>query len=130
MDQLLQNLTTMLAHLRENIHQAQNYMKQQAYQHRLERKFQEGDEVFLRLQPYKQTSLKDKGFQKLSPKFYEPYQVLQCIGEVAYKLALPPSAKIHPVFHVSCLKKVIGNHCRIQTSLPELDEEGSIWLQP
>eukprot|EP00253_Pinus_taeda_P019405 PITA_19405 len=34
------------------------------------------------------------------------------------------------VFHVSCLKKVIGNNCRIQTSLPELDNEGSIWLQP
>eukprot|EP00253_Pinus_taeda_P027776 PITA_27776 len=86
--------------------------------------------VFLRLQPYKQTSLKDKGCQKLSPKFYALYQVLQRIGEVANKLALPPIAKIHPVFHVSCHKKVIGNNCRIQTSLPELDEEGSIWLQP
>jgi len=49
---------------------------------------------------------------------------------VAYKLALPPTAKIHLVFHVSCLKKVIGNNCRIQTSLPKLDEEGLIWLQP
>jgi len=64
------------------------------------------------------------------PKFYGPYQVLQHIGEVAYKLALPPTAKIDPVFHVSCLKKVIGNNCRIQTRLPELDEKGSIWLQP
>eukprot|EP00253_Pinus_taeda_P023695 PITA_23695 len=95
-----------------------------------ERKFQEGDQVFLTLQPYKQTSLKDKGCQKLSPKFYGPYQVLQHIREVAYMLALPPTTKIHPVFHVSCLKKVIGNHCRIQTNLPELDEEVSIWLQP
>ena len=129
-DQLLQHRATMLAHLRENLHHAQNRMKQQVDQHRSERQFQEGDQVFLRLQPYKQTSLKDKGCQKLSPKFYGPYQVLQHIGEVAYKLALPPTAKIHPVFHVSCLKKVIGNNCRIQTSLPELDEEGSIWLQP
>jgi len=129
-DQLLQNCTTMLAHLRENLHQAQNRMKQQVDQHPSERQFQEGDQVFLRLQPYKQTSLKDKGCHKLSPKLYGPYQVLQRIGEVAYKLALPPTAKIHLVFHVSCLKKVIGNNCRIQTSLPELDEEGSIWLQP
>ena len=101
----------MLAYLKENIHQAQNRMKQQVDQHCSKRQFQEGDQVFLRLQPYKQTSLKDKGCQKLSPKFYGLYQVLQCIGEVAYKIALPLTAKIHPVFHVSCLKKVIGNHC-------------------
>ena len=75
-DQLLQHRATMLAHLRENLHQAQNRMKQQVDQHRSERQFQEGDQVFLRLQPYKQTSLKDKGCQKLSPKFYGPYQVL------------------------------------------------------
>lgn len=116
----------MLAHLRENLHQAQNHMKQQVDQHRSEHQFQEGDQVFLRLKPYKQTLLKDKGCQKLSPKFYGLYQVLQHIGEVAYKLALPPTAKIHPIFHVSCLKKVIRNNCRIQTSLLELDEDGSI----
>eukprot|EP00253_Pinus_taeda_P026833 PITA_26833 len=57
-------------------------------------------------------------------------QHLWRIREVAYKLALPPTAKFHPVFHVSCLKKVVGNHCRIQTILSELDEEGLIWLQP
>eukprot|EP00253_Pinus_taeda_P002688 PITA_02688 len=88
-DQLLQHRTTMLAHLRENLHQAQNCVKQQVDQHHSERQFQEGDQ-----------------------------------------LALPPTAKLHPAFHVSCLKKVIGNNCRIQTSLPELDEEGPIWLQP
>ena len=60
-DQLLQHRATMLAHLRENLHQAQNRMKQHVDQHRSERQFQEGDQVFLRLQPYKQTSLKDKG---------------------------------------------------------------------
>jgi hypothetical protein len=49
---------------------------------------------------------------------------------VAYQLALPSHSKLHLVFHVSCLKKVIGTKCQIQTNLPELDKEGSIWLQP
>jgi hypothetical protein len=49
---------------------------------------------------------------------------------VAYKLALPNHSKLDPIFQVSFLKKVIGTKCQTQTSLPELDEEGSIFLQP
>jgi hypothetical protein len=49
---------------------------------------------------------------------------------VAYQLALPSHSKLHPIFHVSCLKKVIGTKCQIQTNLPELAEEGSISLKP
>jgi hypothetical protein len=52
------------------------------------------------------------------------------VGPVTYQLALPSQLKLHLVFHVSCLKKVIGTRCQIQTNLPELAEEGSIWLQP
>ena len=44
--------------LKENFFMAQNHMKQQEDQSRSERQFAEGDQVFLRLQPYKQTSLK------------------------------------------------------------------------
>jgi hypothetical protein len=86
--------------------------------------------VFLHLQPYKKNSLKEDHCQKLAPNFYGPYTIIKCIGHMAYKLALPSHSKIHPVFHVSYLKKVIGSKCHIQTSLLELDEEGSIWLQP
>jgi hypothetical protein len=107
---------------------AQNRMKQQADQGRSERQFAEGDQVFLRLQPYKQTSLKAEQCQKLVPKFYGPYIVLKHVGQVTYQLALPSQSKLHPVFHVSCLKKVIGTRCQIQTNLPKLAEEGSIWL--
>jgi hypothetical protein len=49
---------------------------------------------------------------------------------VDYKLELLSHSKIHPIFHVSILKKVVGSNCHVQTSLPKLDEEGSIWLQP
>jgi hypothetical protein len=109
---------------------AHNHMKQQADQGHSECQFAEGDQVFLRLQPYKQTSLKVEHCQKLAPKFYGPYTVLKHVGQVAYQLALPSQSKLHPVFHVSCLKKVIGTRCQIQTNIPKLDEEGSIWLQP
>ena len=107
-----------------------NKMKRQEDKHCSKHKFQVSDMVFLRLQPYKQSSLKLKGRHKLAPKFYGPYRILQKIGSLAYKLELPPSSCIHPVFHVSCLKKVIGTNIRAQTVLPELDMEGSIILEP
>jgi hypothetical protein len=108
----------------------QNCMKQQADQGCLERQFIEGDQVFLQLQPYKKTSLKDDHCQKLVPKFYGPYTILKQVGQVAYQLSLSSHSELHHVFHVSCLKKVIGTKCQTRTSLPELDEEGSIWLHP
>ena len=49
---------------------------------------------------------------------------------MAYKLELPASSRVHPVFHVSCLKKVIGENIPVQTIFPELDEEGKIILKP
>jgi hypothetical protein len=116
--------------LKENLVMAHNRMKQQADQGRSECQFVEGDQVFLRLQPYKQTSLKAEHCQKLTPKFYGPYIILKRVGQVSYQLSFSIHSKLHTIFHVSCLKKVIGAKCQIQTSLPELAEEGSIWLQP
>ena len=71
-----------------------------------------------------------KNDNKLSPKYYGPYKVLQNIGTKAFKLELPTSFWVHPVFHVSCLKKVIGDKLPIQKILPELDEEGKTILEP
>ena len=43
---------------------------------------------------------------KLSPRYVGPYEILQCVGEVPYDLALPAElASVHPFFHVSLLKK-------------------------
>jgi hypothetical protein len=63
---------------------------------------------------------------KLAPKYYGPYKVLQKIGSMAYKLELPASSWVHPIFHDSCLKKVIGDNIPIQTIFPELDDEGKV----
>eukprot|EP00253_Pinus_taeda_P002763 PITA_02763 len=117
--------------LKDNLVLAQNRMKEQADQHRSERSFVVGDWVFLRLQTYKQMSLKQaKKDNKLSPKYYGPYKVLQKIGTMLYKLELPAASRLNPFFHVSCLKKVIGNNLPVQTILPDLDEEGKIILEP
>ena len=66
---------------------------------------------------------------KLSPKYYGPYKVLQNIGTMAYKLELLASSRVHPVFHVSCLKKVIGENIPVQKIFLELYEEGKIILE-
>ena len=131
MEDHIEHQQEVLQLLKNNLNLAQNRMKQQADQHRSERSFDVGDWVFLRLQPYKQMSLKQaKKDNKLSPKYYGPYKVLQKIGTMAYKLELPASSRVHPVFHVSCLKMVIGENLPVQTILPELDEEGKIILEP
>ena len=49
---------------------------------------------------------------------------------MAYALELPTTSRIHNVFHVSCLKKMIGQHQKAQTILPLLDEEGRIIFEP
>jgi hypothetical protein len=65
------------------------------------------DLVFLRLQPYRQSSLKRNEAKKLKPRFYGPYRIIRRVGEVAYELELPEGSKIHNIFHVSCLKKAV-----------------------
>jgi hypothetical protein len=100
-DQTLTVRENILRTLKENLVMAQNCMKQQADQGHVERQFVEGDQVFLRLQPYKKTSLKADHCQKLAPKFYVPYKVLKCVGQVAYQLDFPSHSKLHLVFHVS-----------------------------
>ncbi|XP_066320759.1 uncharacterized protein [Miscanthus floridulus] len=87
-----------------SVRQHQQRMKSQADKGRSERQFNIGDYVFLRLQPYVQSSLAPRAHQKLCFKFFGPYKVVDKIGSVAYKLLLPPGSSIHPVFHVSLLK--------------------------
>ena len=44
--------------------------------------------------------------RKLSPRYVDPYEILQNIGKVTYELRFPSElASVHPLFHVSMLKK-------------------------
>ena len=82
----------MLKLLKDNLTAAQVRMKQQYDQHKGEREFSVGVWVFLRLQSYKQTSIQTKAYMKLSPRIYGPYQILEHIKAITYRLDLPASS--------------------------------------
>ncbi|RVW36427.1 Transposon Tf2-11 polyprotein [Vitis vinifera] len=129
-DQNLASRNAILRQLKTNLHAATNRMKQVADSKRRNIEYQVGDMVFLKLQPYRQQSVFCKASQKLASRFYGPYQIEQRIGKVAYKLNLPEGSKIHPIFHVSLLKKKLGEPNNTTVELPLTDDEGEIVLEP
>lgn len=70
------------------LHKAQHRMKHYADWHRTEKEFAVGDLVYLKLQPYIQSSVAPRSNQKLSFRFYGPFTVLARVGAVAYKFYL------------------------------------------
>ena len=60
-------------------------MKINADRHRREQEFAPGDFVYLKLQPFRQMSIRVRGNMKLSPRFYDPFCVLERVGKVAYQ---------------------------------------------
>lgn len=92
-------------------------MKHQTNKNRSERIFAVGDFVFLKLQPYVQSSVAPRAHHKLLFKYYGPYEVLERVGEVAYHLNLPATSRIHPVIHVSQLKKAVGVNTEVSIQL-------------
>lgn len=78
-----------------------------------------GQQVFVKLQPYVQTNIAPRLNQKLSFHYFGPYEVIQCIGTAAYKLLLPKTSSIHPVFHVSQIKLAVGFQTQVSKELPD-----------
>ena len=82
--------------------------------------------MYLRLQPYHHFSVALCRNLKLSPRFFGPFQIIQKVGDAAYKLKLPENCKIHPMFHVSNLKLSLGHNDQQGTTLPEIHGSNSV----
>ena len=130
LDSLLCQREVILATLRSNLAATQERIEVQVDKHRQDRSFEVGDWVYLRLQPYRQRTLAYKGKWKLSPRYFGPFQVLQKVRTVSYKLDLLPKAKLYHVFHVSCLKLKLGQQVHPFPTLPPMDEEGQVYTEP
>ncbi|KAL5558503.1 hypothetical protein UlMin_034716 [Ulmus minor] len=84
---------------------AQSRQKSYADRRRKPLEFAIGDKVFLKVAPMKGVMRFGKR-GKLSSRFVGPFEILERIGDLAYRVALPPAMSgIHNVFHVSMLRK-------------------------
>nr|GFB94283.1 transposon Ty3-G Gag-Pol polyprotein [Tanacetum cinerariifolium] len=105
-------------------------MKANANRHRRDLEFKEGEFVLVKSQPYRQVSVANRLSVKLSPRYYGPYEVLDRVGPVAYKIKLPPNSLVHDVFHVSFLRRFIGPLPAAVSELKEVPEPLEIPSDP
>ncbi|KAL4038688.1 hypothetical protein IC575_002311 [Cucumis melo] len=129
--ELVQSTNEAILKIRSRMHTAQSRQKSYADVRRKDLEFEVGDKVFLKVAPMRGV-LRFKRRGKLSPRFVGPFEILERIGPVAYRLALPPSlSTIHDVFHVSMLRKYVSDPSDVVDYDPlEIDENLSYTEQP
>ena len=111
--EIVQLTTEKIQLIRQRLQTAQSRHKSNADMHRRDLEFEKGDHVFLKVSPSKGiVRFGKKG--KLSPRYIGPFEILDRVGAVAYRLALPPNlSNVHNVFHVSMLRRYISDPSHI-----------------
>jgi len=129
--ELIQITSEKIEVIRKRLQTAQSRQKSYADKRRRDLEFSVGDCVFLKVSPTKGVFRSGKK-GKLSPRFIGPYEILERIGAVAYRLVLPPNlSAIHPVFHVSMLRKYMPDPSHVLEVHPvELRDDVTYEVQP
>ena len=93
--------------------------------------FEVEDQVFLKLSPQKGVVRFEKQ-GKLNPRYIGPFEIVDGIGPVAYRLDLPEEfSRVHNVFHISMLRKYIPDSSHVlETPEIELRDDLSYEEQP
>ena len=96
--------------------------------------FEVRDHVFLKVMP-KRRVVRFGKCGKLSPRFVGPFEILERVGTVAYRLALPPSMSgVHEVFHISMLRRYtpdpahVADWGEIEVDADETFKEGLVCI--
>ncbi|GJS88112.1 hypothetical protein Tco_0770748 [Tanacetum coccineum] len=107
--ELVQETTDKLVVIKEKLHVARDHQKSYADSGRKMTEYEVGENVLLKVSPWKGVMrFGKKG--KLAPRYVGPFEILERIGPVAYRLRLPEELiGVHDTFHVSNLKKCLGN---------------------
>ena len=112
-------MSSILQEAKKHLLAAQNRQKSYADTKRRELSFDVGTQVLLSTSNIK---LKISRANKLLPRWIGPFRIMKRVGNVAYKLELPETLKIHPAFHVSLLKPYRASS-KVQPPPPPILEE-------
>ncbi|GJU68343.1 putative reverse transcriptase domain-containing protein [Tanacetum coccineum] len=118
--EIVQETTEKIVQIKERLKTARSRQKSYADKRRKPLEFQVGDRVLLKVSPWKGVvRFGKKG--KLAPRYVGPFEIVECVGPVAYRLKLPQELScVHDTFHVSNLKKCLAEP-DVQVPLDEIE---------
>ncbi|GJS35810.1 putative reverse transcriptase domain-containing protein [Tanacetum coccineum] len=118
--EIVQETTEKIVQIKERLKTARSRQKSYADKRRKPLEFQVGDRVLLKVSPWKGVvRFGKKG--KLAPRYVGPFEIVERVGPVAYRLKLPQELScVHDTFHVSNLKKCLAEP-DVQVPLDEIE---------